>query len=143
MEAASPRQHIQPSAAGRPSSSKDLRRAKAALREKHLPAIRKLRDRVAALENEITALETRERDLAAQLAAPPENFDYAAASKSLRAAQHQLHVLALEWEERSTALAALEKTIPNTPTSIFIAITAAMKLTIPIAAPMNAAISAE
>ncbi len=89
-------------------SSKDLRRAKAALREKHLPAIRKLRTRIDTLESEIAAGETRERELSAQLADPPANFDYAAANKNLRALQHQLHLLALEWEERSTALQELE-----------------------------------
>ncbi|MCL1887950.1 MAG: ABC-F family ATP-binding cassette domain-containing protein [Kiritimatiellaeota bacterium] len=109
-EASSPRSKNQ-SSSSPPSaiSSKDLRRAKAALREKHLPAIRKVRARVEELENEITKLEAKERELAAELAAPPEGYDYAAASKSLHAARHQLHVLALEWEERSTALSGLEK----------------------------------
>ena len=90
-------------------SSKDLRRARAALREKHLPAIRKARGRVEALENEITKLEAQERELTNQLAAPPANFDYAGASKTLHATRHQLHLLALEWEEQSNVLAGLEQ----------------------------------
>jgi len=94
-------------------SSKDLRRVKAALREKHLPAIRKLRARVETLENEITKLETQEQQLTSQLATPPENFDYAAANKSLHSIRHQLHTLALEWEERSVSLSELEKKLAD------------------------------
>lgn len=90
-------------------SSKDLRRAKAQIRDKYQPRISPLKKRVEAAERKIAELEAKEKELSVQLSSGDSAVDLAATGSQLRSIQMQLHKTALEWEEGATALEELQK----------------------------------
>ena len=90
-------------------TSKELRRAKAELREKFAPRISPLRKRVEAAEAQIAALEEEEKSVSAQIAAAAPGTDFAALGSRLRSIQFQLGKISLEWEEDAQKLENVEK----------------------------------
>jgi ATP-binding cassette subfamily F protein 3 len=95
--------------AGGAGNSRELRRARAQIRERLMPRISPLRRRVERAEQRIAELEAEEREVNAALAAGAPGTDYAVQGSRLRTLQHELHKTALEWERDATALEALNR----------------------------------
>lgn len=91
------------------TSSKDLRRAKAAIREAFAPRTMPLKRRVAEAEKKIAALEEEEKSVNTALASGMPGTDFAALGSKLRSIQFQLGKISLEWEEAAGMLETLEK----------------------------------
>ena len=98
-----------PGGAGAAGNSRELRRARAQIRERLMPRIAPLRRRVERAEQRIAELEAEERQVNAALASGAPGTDYAAQGSRLRALQHELHTTALEWERDATALEGLNR----------------------------------
>ncbi len=94
-----------------PASEKERRRAEAEARNARYRLEKPLRDRIAALEARIAALEGDERDATAALADPALYQDFARAKPLIerqRAAKDELARLYAEWETASAELEALQ-----------------------------------
>ncbi len=90
-------------------NSRELRRARAQIRERLMPRIAPLRRRVERAEQRIAELEAEERQVSATLASGEPGTDYATEGSRLRAIQHELHKTALDWERDATALEELNR----------------------------------
>ena len=90
-------------------SGRELRRARAQIRERLQPRLAPLKRRVERAEKRIADLETEEKQLAAELAAGGSELDYAAKGSRLRALQHELHTIALDWERDATELEQVQQ----------------------------------
>lgn len=92
-------------AAANPNSKKELRKARAAERERNAPLLRSLRRRVEAAEERIAKLEAEQKALAESLAAPAPEADPAAASRRLAEIDKELATLTQLWEQAASELA--------------------------------------
>ncbi|MBR3085799.1 MAG: hypothetical protein IKH04_05280, partial [Kiritimatiellae bacterium] len=92
-----------------PLSSKDLRRARAEIRERFSPRLAPLKRRVEAAEAKISELEAEEKSISAKLASGDAGIDFAALGSQLRSVQFQLGRISLEWEENAEKLEAVER----------------------------------
>lgn len=92
-----------------PLSSKDLRRARAEIRERFSPRLAPLKRRVEAAEAKISELEAEEKSISAKLASGDAGIDFAALGSQLRSVQFQLGRISLEWEEDAEKLEAVER----------------------------------
>ena len=96
---------------GPAADRKEERRLQAEARQERSRSIREIRDRIAALEQEIAGLESREKELAAELQAPE---TYAARGRAveinreLRQIHDRLPAAVTEWETAATQLAETE-----------------------------------
>lgn len=104
VEASRPRPHAK-------ATSKDLRRARAEVRDRFSPRMAPVKRRVEELEGRISALEAEEKAISAQIAAGAPGTDFAALGSSLRSTQFQLGKLSLEWEEEAERLETLQKSL--------------------------------
>ncbi len=91
------------------ASSKELRRARARIRERLQPQMAPLKRRVDRAEARMAELEAEEKQVAAALASGDAAVDFAAKGSRLRAIQHELHQVALDWERDATALERLQQ----------------------------------
>lgn len=96
---------------GAPLSSKDLRRAKAEVRDRYAPRISPLKKAVEETERKIAALEEEEKALSAKMSSGDAGLDFAALGSQLRSVQFQLGRLSLEWEESAGKLEALQREV--------------------------------
>jgi ATP-binding cassette subfamily F protein 3 len=90
-------------------SSKELRRARAEAREKVLPRIRALKERVTKAEARIAELETELEELSKVLFNPAPDTDFAATNKRLKVVQDQLEAFTEEWERDASELERLRR----------------------------------
>lgn len=95
------------------NNSKELRRARAQIRERLQPQIAPLKRRVDRAERRIAELEAEEKQINAELASGAADVDYATKGTRLRAIQHELHSIALDWEREATELERLQQQLAD------------------------------
>ena len=88
-------------------SQKDLRKLRAAEREKIAPKVRELKRRVETAERKIDELQAALDEASAELFNPKPTTDFAEANRQVRTLQFEIDRYTADWEEAATELEAL------------------------------------